>query len=88
MTTRLFLNIGVFASVIFKILANHAVNEHIVQLQILFDSFIVRIWQPQEGYIIKQIPDTDARVMKRDGRVTGTVSCDPCAGQVVVLEGS
>ncbi len=34
-----------------------------------------------EGYIIKQISDTDARVMKSDGRITGTVSCDPCAGQ-------
>ena len=34
----------------------------------------------QDGYLVKQVSDTRAQVMKRDGGVTGTVTCDPCKG--------
>lgn len=34
----------------------------------------------QDGYIVKRVSDTSAQVMKRDGGVTGTVTCDPCKG--------
>ncbi|OOY34503.1 hypothetical protein BOW16_09780 [Solemya velum gill symbiont] len=37
--------------------------------------------QIHKGYSIKRISGVNVQVMKRDGSVTGTVSCDPCAGQ-------
>ena len=34
----------------------------------------------QDGYFIKRTSKTDAQVMRKDGGVTGTVTCDPCKG--------